>query len=219
MFKKVTVVMLPTNEKASVIGLYIDTNNLVFNNPNNKDIPRGISQHLYILSDDEIKEGNWKLCLNDNSTSQYLSKKSIESDTKCKDCKKIIATTDKSLTKEMYSVSSGKYQEPLPQPSQSFIEVFVEEYNKGNIITEVMVEYENNTPKFIPIDKFNSKDLQDYIKLKINPKNNTISIRKIKDSWNREEVVNLLNLAWATASAYGENTNSADCNDWIDKNL
>jgi hypothetical protein len=25
----------------------------------------------------------------------------------------------------------------LPQPSQSFIEKFVEEYNKGNVITEV----------------------------------------------------------------------------------
>ena len=30
----------------------------------------------------------------------------------------------------------------MPQTPKSFIQKFIEEYNKGNVITEVMVEYE-----------------------------------------------------------------------------
>lgn len=52
-----------------------------------------IQTDLYLLLIDqaEIKEGDLKICLNDNYISKYLSKQNIESDTKCSDCKKIIA--------------------------------------------------------------------------------------------------------------------------------
>jgi hypothetical protein len=72
----------------------------------------------------------------------------------------------------------------LPQPSQSFIEKFVEEYNYRGVITEVMVEYESIGAYANP--KYNS----DY-QLKINS-DNTINIINSKERWSREEVVELL---------------------------
>jgi len=42
---------------------------------------------------------------------------------------------------------------------------------------------------------------------------------ELKQMFSREEVTELLRLAWATAFAYGENTNEADCMDWINHNL
>lgn len=41
----------------------------------------------------------------------------------------------------------------------------------------------------------------------------------MENNYTKEEVIELLELAWATASAYGDKTNSKDCADWIDKNL
>lgn len=39
-----------------------------------------------------------------------------------------------------------------------------------------------------------------------------------KNMYSEEEVKNLIQIAWATASAYGEYTNSKDCNDWFEHN-
>jgi hypothetical protein len=36
--------------------------------------------------------------------------------------------------------------------------------------------------------------------------------------YTEEEVKQLIEIAWATASAYGENTGSADCDDWFEHN-
>jgi len=113
--------------------------------------PKAIGQHLYILSSEEIKKNNWKLCLNDNLISQYLSKKSIESDSKCENCKKIIATTDSSLetvTSGVIKTEKGHYGFTTLKPfeiPQSFIEYFINEYNKGNVISKVLVEVENKS--------------------------------------------------------------------------
>lgn len=113
--------------------------------------------------------------------------------------REVLATTDKSLTiNSIYGINSfdakmfgGKSEViklpqifNLPQPSQSFIEYFVSEYNQGNIITEVMVEYLDSV--IIEGNQVVSAGL----KLS---KDNTINIKPIKDSWNREEVIKLFN--------------------------
>lgn len=66
--------------------------------------------------------------------------------------REILASTDKSLIKcPNKSIEFGCCDKPefcevkqiiTPQIPQSFIEHYISEYNKGNIITEVMVEYE-----------------------------------------------------------------------------
>jgi len=214
MFQKANIVILTTNQKTTLIGLYKDTHKLVFNNPNNKDISRGIPQHLYTTSDEEIKEGDWCIQTNYEKTLSNICKY-IDYGKGSFTFKKIIASTD-SLLGKYINGNNSLYGEfigvNLPQPSQLFIDKYIIEYNKGNTITEIMVEYEENY-----------KDVKNYgirgEHLKINSKDNTITIRRIKDSWTRDEVKQLISLAWATASAYGEYTNGADCKDWINHNL
>jgi hypothetical protein len=158
--KKCQVVMLSTNEKAKKGQLVINEEL-----PKDKlfiawiDAQRSLGQHLYILSDDEIKEGDWclfkqiigseyKLCKITYKFGNQLTSL-LENGNKQEEAsqyyKKIIATTDESLG--------------LPQPSQSFIEKFVEEYNKGNVITEVIWDCLHNIE-----GSFNREKLTKWIK-------------------------------------------------------
>jgi hypothetical protein len=88
------------------------------------------------------------------------------------DCFKIITTTDKSLG--------------LPEPSPQFIQKYISEWNKGNIITEVMVEFETKT-LVKPYDVYN--ETVTFLKV---DSNNCITITKVKDSYSKEEVKQLL---------------------------
>ena len=200
MKKSAQVVMLSTNEKGNgSICKDISRNNQPLQIINSKKESEYLSKHgfeqynLYFLSDEEIKEGDW-VC---NIQRPYIKQcQDIDVDyyNKRNDVfKKIIATTDSSLVynhKELHEVQAvimeSSYHKSLPQPSQDFLKVFVEEYNKGNVITEVMVEYEwNKTGR-----KIRKLDVFDHI-LKINP-DNTININMPKDSWSREEVIELI---------------------------
>ena len=215
-FKKAKVVMLPTNEKTNIIntnqGLLYNSNDYI-----------GINQHLYIISDEEKKEDDW--CINTGGnikdsfpfrvTKEVMNNKFI---------KKIIATTNTSLEikNELWSAYQGRYEaDKLPQPSKQFIEKYIEEYNKGNIITNVLVEYEEwcNCNGSIKMRKHLRTTKCDkcieWDELKINPKDNTITIKKVKDSWNREEVENLIYSAMKDRCY----TTIAEWKKWIEENL
>lgn len=141
----------------------------------------GNPHHLYFLSDEEIKVGDW--CVLDlEENTRVVKVESLNSghpvftvditDGYAQLCglKKITATTDKSLE--------------LPEPSPEFIDKFIREYNKGNVIEEVMVEYD-------AIGRMKSVGVETHISeiLKVD-KNNCITITKVKDSWSREEIIN-----------------------------
>jgi len=209
--KRAQVVMLPTDKKYN--GIIVKDDNkleLIYNNSHEHE--DYIPQHLYITSDDKIKEGDWIICVGadydqneKNNTYKILKYTSEELG-----ISKIIATTDTSLklvcqkcddTKELdtgmfgiidcdrcYYKNENKHLQ-LPQPSQQFIEKFIFCYNLGEIITDVLVEYEKIQWN---LDKQGSLRQEPEFKLKINPKDNTITIKKLKDSWNREEVKQLL---------------------------
>jgi hypothetical protein len=167
-FQECDVVMLPTKNKSS---LCLDFKKLV------QDINLSINcsqsfQHLYILSNDEIKYGDWFIELDLNGKRSSYSNKPYLCDigntggfilTKNdgnfpfpENCRKIIATTDSSLgienavkianASECEIGSSGwiklKNNNLLPQIPQSFIEYFISKYNKGNVISKVLVELE-----------------------------------------------------------------------------
>lgn len=176
MKKKCKVVMLPTEEATwpNCIWLGRISRQLRLDKSYNHE-PKSIEpidnsmlpQHLYILSDEKIKVGDCYLdecntprrCFIDDS--RYWAVR--------ESYKKIIATSNKSLN--------------LPDPSPEFIEEFIREYNKGNVIKEVMVEY----------DAYNRSTTWEYdepeiIELKVD-KNNYITITREKDSWSREEVI------------------------------
>ena len=249
MFKRAKVVMLPTNEKANIT---IIGNKLVYSvidkvRSNNEGF------HLYFTSGNKIKEGDFgivtlendkqliKVLEIDNINNIYLVELISLNNSKISvfksEIKKIIVTTDSSLK---IGGNTGKREDgiaiPLPQPSQSFIEVFVREYNKGNIITDVLVEYILYYSKLIK-DALGDFKHHQWVKkcetinsfydfdntkeeLKVNPKDNTITIKKVKDSWNREEVKNhLYNCLGHFAHKHSITIDGRDLTKWIGKNI
>ena len=105
--------------------------------------------------------------------------------------REVLATTDESLEPRNLYSNSGLFKTILPQPSQQFIQKYIEEYNKGNVITDVLVEYELISNEEYFGNTVNPDDDVPYFdeKLKINPKDNNIIIKIAKDSWSREEVI------------------------------
>jgi hypothetical protein len=189
-FKKRKMVMLPTNEKASIGELgYIDFYKSVSILTEAKLLQGGnwLKQHLYILSDEEIKEDDW-FYDEFGVTSKIFQRKNSNIYSLPNNVKKIIATTDKSLKIADFPELKNTAYRSLPQPSQQFIEVYIKAYNGGNPITEVLAEYEidirkSSDPNF---------DLEPFDKLKINPKDNTITIRRVKDNFKKEDFLNAL---------------------------
>ena len=164
-------------------------------------------QHLYIISDDEIKEGDWFIDLKDNTIWQNKAKENMRKSI-FPECKKIISTTDSSL--------SQTSRAEIPQPSDSFIKKYIEEYNKGNIITDVLVEYNcgDSHCSLFGCQKYLGCKNESIQTVKINPKDNTITIKKVKDSWNREEILNDIEQAIIQGLDIGQYRDK-----WIKENL
>lgn len=132
-------------------------------------------QHLYFLSNEEIKEGDY--FYNDlfNMVDQLIKGGLVTDDliqtlNENKHNRKIIATTDISLG--------------LPQPSQSFIQAYIKAYNENKPITKVLVEMEVHTWQDV-------KGIEQACSLKVNS-SNEITIKKVKDSYTREELPSIL---------------------------
>ena len=131
--------------------------------------------NLYIISDDEIKKGDYIYCTITNA----IEIAKYNHDYLIRDWKKVIATTDTSLyihQKETISLPERVFY--LPQPSQQFIQKYIEEYNKGREIKEVLVEYELVSNEEYFLNTINPDDDVPYFdeNLKINPEDNTLNI-------------------------------------------
>ena len=91
--------------------------------------------------------------------------------------REVLATTDETL---YLTFNNGKtdLKFVLPQPSQQFIQKYIEEYNKGNIITNVLVEYELISNEEYFGNTVNPDNDVPYFdeKLKINPKDKSLNI-------------------------------------------
>jgi hypothetical protein len=140
-------------------------------------------QHLYVLSNDELKKDDWiiwrrnkdelllrQVIQNRNELGIKLEGDAIYDISK-PFMKKVIASTDESLN-ESIEMAGRKAKEAfnkiLPEPSDEFIKKYVESYNSGIPITNILVEYELgfngvhlskdgikniNTPAKIKVDK------------------------------------------------------------------
>jgi len=204
--KKIEVVMLPTEKSKIAINKILNCishyNRLIEISTDYKP------QHLYFVSSEPIKEGDWVADF--RLDGRILVSKWTEDDNIDGfffDPKVIIATTDESLTNEIIPTGfksgvgaiSHKYNKSLPSPSPQFIDKYIEEYNKGNVIKEVMVEYYMVAPQtngtrtdgkiFDEIYLGSAHNTLPVLKV---DKNNHITITRCKDSWNREEVKKLL---------------------------
>ena len=215
-FKKANVVMLPTNQQTKYLMVYSDVEKtkgkLILNGLKNDEYKE--YQHLYIISDDEIKEDDYYILFTDKA----LTVLRCTGDGDYFNCKKIIATTDETL---YLTFNNGKtdLKFVLPKPSDSFISKYIEEYNRGNIITDVLVEYELISNEEYFGNTVNPDDDVPYFdeRLKINHKDNTITIKKVKDSWNKEEVIKLLFKCKDFLQRYNKESISFD--KWIKENL
>ena len=169
--------------------------------------------HLYVLSNDEIKEGDYCYSYKMNKIVKSTCDVSREANKNIGFWEKVIATTDKSL--------SQTNRTEIPQPSQQFIQKYIEEYNKGNTITDVLVEYELISNEEYFLNTINPDENVPYFdeNLKINPKDNTITIKKVKDSYTREEVEKLCKNAIEFGWVKGDTISKEDIPNWIKENL
>lgn len=226
--KRVKVVMLPINYKEE-------------NTANHEDLWIGVShrlikgnvfQNLYFISDDPIKKGDWYFTP-EMKTAKYgvhfCDTDSLARISNGFESKKIIATTNKSLkVLNKYSNEEG-IMELLPQPSEAFIRKYCE---LGGI-DEVMVEWEENQcdgrRAGVSIGDNNTHLFERKIDRMIctkgkynNPKvdsHNTITIRPIKDSWNKEEVVQLISKYWKDEISNGNIYGKEGFTKWIRENI
>lgn len=198
-YQECQVVILFTEKPSKIIKC---SNQLSYH-PSGIDVGIKDYQHLYITSDEKIKSG--ELCLDDITGTI----KKAENNLSFKDdyCLKIIATTDSSLD--------------IAQPSKQFIKKYIEEYNKGNKIENVLVEqdhyiYNPETEKeYKSVDRIDIMDCEQHSKVKVDS-HNCITIKPIKDSWTREEVKTLLlNLS----KFKGDHHDYLEVNKWIEENL
>ena len=109
--------LLPT-EKPSILGRFIDTNNLFLRVTN--DIPRGENINIYITSDEQIKDGDWvvfneleivKCTYSKNGEFLFSEPLTSSSNHHFSYFKKIILTTDLDLIKNSVQAIDDEFLE------------------------------------------------------------------------------------------------------------
>jgi hypothetical protein len=219
--------MLPTNEKAA-LQLCKYTKKLVNTSHNVFGLDTE-SQNLYILSNEEIMVGDWyytslehdnpfiRQCKVIDKSKEYWLDNNLKYQGELKSnygSYKIIATTNPSVG--IFDENNHQLYY-YPSPSKSFIQKYVDEYNKVNIITEVLVEYNTSDENMDGyVSMFGGKEIGDT--LKINSKENTITIKRIKVSYSREEVIELCRKAF-NAEINGLPHSTIIFNNWVKENL
>jgi len=154
--------------------------------------------HLYITSNDEIKVGD--LVIENRNGNLNVATINDECEIAKDIQSKIIATTNKELEFiPNHSLLNVGFL--LPLIPKSFISRYAGSFNTSSLIEDVMVEYEVKA-----IDSFkseiylSSKDSKQFIDTctivssnpKVNTKDNTISIKQLKETFTRDEVIKLL---------------------------
>jgi len=194
MKKTFKVIMLPT-EKASRICI-LASNKLNYGAEalasNNTTL-----QHLYIISDDEIKEGDWFIDIDNIPYQAKTPMLSIIANSKL--CSKIVATTDKSLNgksdsglqmclcgtwqigKDGYPGCKGNCH-TLDIP-ESFIQAYIKAYNEGKPITEVDLEMTKTIKESRPGVYEINLPIIEVIKTRTD---NTVIISEVKEYRKRE---------------------------------
>lgn len=228
-FNKANIILLPTKDTKSILHITKDTKSLLVGERIVEIEPYKnlISQHLYVFDYvSEINIGDYCIILSVNKlhpdkynktigkvTFKTLSGIYIDGENYQYDNiepYKIIASTDTSLD--------------LPKPSDSFIDKFVEEYNDGNVIEEVLVQYEqvNKFGKLVTYEDLDYPEITgDYdFKMipKVNSEDNTITIKMFKNNWSKDEVIKALN-SYRKFSNTVSNSSESSLRLWIDKNL
>lgn len=186
MKKKCRVVMLPTEKET-----HLSENELGINY--NKDAQKMLyGQHLYLISDDKIKEGDW--CYGEDKRPVHKYQYECEE----RYCKKVIASTDLSLTPNLttdYGKTIGMFI--MPTLSEDFIKAYVKANGE---IDEVYVEYEEKADGVIGINTNGGGKAigitNQRWELKLTDNNEVIILMIEEKMYSRDEVIKLINKAW-----------------------
>lgn len=135
MKKESPFIFIPNNNFENKTQLFIDHTGLLIYQPipTNVEWKDCIYQHLYILSDDDKKDGDWVIYSKEvhQVTSNPLNFKidlDCNSDVDINDCRKIIATTNPELSSKV-AMLLNKVHPTFPSISQSDIEYIISLYN------------------------------------------------------------------------------------------
>lgn len=114
------------------------------------------NQHLYIISDDQVKDNDWVIMDNRwvvqlyDIENGYAGIKDDVGSIHISNCKKIVATTDDSLCSPVGILTNnfGNFpaKKQISQIPESFIQGYIKSYNDGKIITEVDIIEGLNLP-------------------------------------------------------------------------
>lgn len=197
MKKKFKTIMLSA-EKASEMGLRINVNGESPMTKENKlallsqklgygkDSLNWKYQHLYIISDDDIKPNNTHLNIGEWCVKFWgETKEVIKFDGTSNVCKKIIATTDKNINEPDKSIKDITYG-ILPQISESFIKDYIKAYNEGKPITAVDLEIIEGHG----FDPTNQGKREYFTEIKTTPNNEVVIVNDTAHS--KDEIINKL---------------------------
>ena len=224
------IILLPTKENSNLYKLIL-SNKLVLSKKAGPSCNVEINQHLYLISDDEIKEGDW--VYQDRfyeekpvPIMQFSSKDLVTNANESELCKKVIASTDSELkiTKSATGVTDGGRERTfysdklLPQIPESFIKAYIKAYNEGKPITEVDLEMDGDeSPAWSGMWKYWPKTRPD----------NTVIVHQSK-MYSRNEVEYLIKcatdeilhvLGYDTGKKMKETGVMSHINKWIQDNL
>lgn len=217
-FKKAQVIMLPaTNSKTPVIkqtydsgvgpNTFLTTKKQVVNTPSYYEY-----FHLYITTDDEIKEGDW-LIWNDKI---YHNSKISFIGVDYSKCKKVVATTNPELG---HGNKNGAFYH-LPKIPQWFINRYCQ---LGGGINNVAIEYKITDHYGDEVahceDGYYSKMVYEGTTVKlVVDSDNYVSMRLLQELWSKEELILIIKQfrRELTMSQEGE---YFDEDKWIEDNL
>lgn len=184
------VVMLSTEKSKLCLNKQI--NHLVWSNTDYNLGDTFPNQHLYIISDDEIKEGDWIYWSGIGDQPKIAQAKgNCDFYNKSEYYHKIVAATDQSLIVSSEATTSPNPIKLLPQIPISFIKAYIKAYNEGKPITEVDLEMTQILPSNLPEDtkgRTISFKMMKQIKTRLD---NTVIVHQSK-MYSRDEVKNLI---------------------------
>lgn len=166
-------------------------------------------QHLYIISDEKIKVGDWTVDYDCGFSHGRLT--TIDNELELKryaenpkfNIKKVIATTDPKCKTRTLGVRSPSV--PIPQIPKSFVKDY-----EINPVEEIELEHEHyslggeDESKAIVINKLKIVE-------------NKVVVASVKDSYSREEVEDIV-LRYR-AYTWKEGVRLIDCENWLKENL
>lgn len=164
-------------------------------------------QHLYAISDEKPKVGDWFLhdnklfndfkCSLSPNTTMFVRVYPLKDygerydEVYIKDCKKVIITTDDSLTyiehDDTVPYPKGK-QITVPTFTNDFLDTYIKKYNDGEVLEFVEVEYNDDWNEQLISAYPNNAELYQP-RLKVNP-DNTVDVSLVGDKlYTKEEVI------------------------------